>query len=114
MLESLKKKVREGGFRVSSASGDFGATVYAASIETVPGCYGHPRYEVMYDRETGWLSETGKPPVRLHRAPCCGEHFTGDMNTFYASHDCPNCPIPQEPNRYADANGFCPIDAEVA
>ena len=22
----------------------------------------------------------------------CGEPYTGDMETFYASHECPNCP----------------------
>jgi hypothetical protein len=68
----------------------------------------------MYASRTDGCAWEADDLTPIHRAACCGETYTGDMDAFYASHGCPNCPIPQEPNRYADANGFCPIDASEA
>jgi hypothetical protein len=40
-------------------------TVYAGSVKSVPGTFGHPAFEVHYSKETRWLSVTGKAPVKL-------------------------------------------------
>lgn len=57
-LDELKAEVIAAGFHVSAGSFEDGVMIYAASVETVPGTMGHPRYEVSYRKESGIKSGT--------------------------------------------------------
>jgi hypothetical protein len=65
-LEAVKEIVRKAGFEVcNGASWEDDKDIYASSVKTVRGCYGHPAFEVMFSKESGWLSVTGYKPTRL-------------------------------------------------
>ena len=54
-LESLKDEVRKAGYTPSAGSWEDSENICVFSTESVPGCYGHPRFEASYSRTTGWL-----------------------------------------------------------
>lgn len=65
-LDQAKSLITElGGTPLNGASWEDDRAIYASSVETVPGCYGHPRYEVMFSKESHWLSVSGRKPIRL-------------------------------------------------
>jgi hypothetical protein len=66
-LEQAKHMIREmGGTPLNGASWEDDRFVYASSSETCgASTYGHPRYEVQFSKESGWLSRSGQKPVRL-------------------------------------------------
>lgn len=53
-LTDLKAEVIKAGFAVATAWEDE-FMAYAGSVETVPGCYGHPRFEATFCKRTGWF-----------------------------------------------------------
>lgn len=65
-LKRAEEMVLEAGFEVTiQTSWEDSTAIYAASVKSVPGCLGHPAFEVLYNKETGWLSATGKTPVKV-------------------------------------------------
>ena len=65
-LNEAKEMIRQmGGTPLNGAFWEDERFVYASSVETVPGCYGHPRYEVQFGKQDGWLSRSNFKPVNL-------------------------------------------------
>jgi hypothetical protein len=65
-LEQAKQMIVEmGGTVCNGASWEDDRNIYASSVQTVRGTYGHPRYEVMFSKESGWLSASDRKPVKL-------------------------------------------------
>lgn len=61
-LQECQQLVKESGYKnFFSADWENDMHVYAFSVESIPGTYGHPAYTVHYQKFSGWLSETGKP-----------------------------------------------------
>lgn len=54
-LAEAKQLFADAGVQISVAF-DTGTLVYASSVESFgPATFGHPRHEVSYHRDTGWL-----------------------------------------------------------
>lgn len=58
-LESVKEMVTENGFTLSHSAWEDEFLIYAGSVETKPGCYGHPQFEVTFCKRIGWLTSSG-------------------------------------------------------
>jgi hypothetical protein len=55
-LQELKDEItKSGGTVLDGASWEDSFCVYASSVETCAGCFGHPKYEASYNKHTGWL-----------------------------------------------------------
>lgn len=63
-LESLKNEVVKAGFTVCSQWEDEFA-IHASSSETIPGCFGHPRFEATFCKRTGWLRIGKQNPIKI-------------------------------------------------
>ena len=50
---------------VPGASWEDSEQIFASSVETAKGCYGHSQFEVSYHKPSRWLSETGHKTVHL-------------------------------------------------
>ncbi len=61
-LDTLKTEVTKAGFTLSCGAWEDETMAYAASVETVPGCFGHPSFEATYDKRHGWV-RIGKQPA---------------------------------------------------
>jgi len=64
MKEKLESEVVKAGFRLATSWEDE-YMVYACSLETIPGCYGHPRFEASFCKRTEWLRIGKYAPVKL-------------------------------------------------
>lgn len=66
ILEALKNAIRKSGFRPSAGCWEDDQQALAFSVEDCgPATYGHPRFEAVYRKDSGWLSMTGKPDVPI-------------------------------------------------
>jgi len=63
-IDDAKRILCQAGYEVCAAFEDQ-HIVYASSVRTLPGTYGHPAFEVHYNKHSGWLSVSDQPPVCL-------------------------------------------------
>jgi hypothetical protein len=79
-LEQAKQIVTTAGHKLGSAW-EVDGMIYACGMESTPGTFGHPRFEVY--QHAGWLSVSGRPTVEVK--PACkrcgkageGQHTLG-------------------------------------
>lgn len=64
-LEVLKSEVVKAGFKLSAGAWEDEYMMYAASVESIPGCYGHPRFEATYCKRTGWVYIGKQAPFKI-------------------------------------------------
>lgn len=63
-LPDAQEIVRNAGHRIGTAYADE-MGIYACSLKSVPGTYGHPAFEVVFNNDTRWLTVTGRPAVKF-------------------------------------------------
>lgn len=63
MMDKAKRILEDAGYRVcEGASWEDSRQIFVSSVECDRRCYNHPMFEVQYNKETGWLSVTGRKP----------------------------------------------------
>ena len=63
-LEVLMDEVANAGYTPSSGSFEDENVIFAFSVESVPGAMNHPRFDVSYNKITGWL-RVGRNELRI-------------------------------------------------
>lgn len=64
-LETLKSEVVKAGFTLSCGAWEDETMMYAASVESVVGCFGHPSFEATFDKRSGWVRIGKQPGFKL-------------------------------------------------
>ena len=64
-LSDLAEMVEKAGYTVSQNVWEDESMRYACSFESTAGTMGHPAFEAQFNRETAWLTVTGRAPVNI-------------------------------------------------
>lgn len=64
-IDSAKEIIRKAGYEpLNGACHETTTYIYACSVQSNRRCYNHPMFEVQYSKGSGWLSVTGRKPVK--------------------------------------------------
>lgn len=89
-IDQAKQIIRDEGFEpLDGACWEDEQQIYASSVKTVSGTFGHPACEVQYRKHSAWLSVTGRKPIQV-----CNKHnVTFSLGEHSAVAACPQCQL---------------------